>query len=214
MKLVLLGPPGAGKGTQAKRVADRYNVKHISTGEMFREAIANGSGLGQKLQSRLDAGGLAPDDVVIKMVLDRIARDDCAEGWMLDGFPRNIAQARALEMALAAQGTELDAVLEIRVDEDEVVKRLSGRRTCAGCGKIYHTEFLPPKVDGICDDCGGELKRRADDHEESIRERLKEYHAQTELLTPFFEAEGKLKAVVGTGKHPDEVTAQILDVLG
>ena len=131
MKLVLLGPPGAGKGTQAKRVADRYNVKHISTGEMFREAIANGSGLGQKLQSRLDAGGLAPDDVVIKMVLDRIARDDCAEGWMLDGFPRNIAQARALEMALAAQGTELDAVLEIRVDEDEVVKRLSGRRTCA-----------------------------------------------------------------------------------
>ncbi len=212
MRLVLVGPPGAGKGTQAEFIAAQLAVPKISTGDIFRANVAQGTPLGVEAKRYMDAGQLVPDEVTINMVRDRLAEPDAADGFLLDGFPRTVPQAQALDKLLADLGTSLDLVLELVVDDDEVIRRLSGRRTCRGCGKIWHVEFDPPTRAGVCDRCGGELFQRDDDKPETIAERLKVYGRDTAPLVDYYGAQGKLVGIDATGPVED-VTSRAIDAL-
>ncbi len=212
MRLVLVGPPGAGKGTQAEFIAAHLAVPKISTGDIFRANVGQGTPLGQEARRYMDAGQLVPDEVTINMVRERLAEPDAADGFLLDGFPRTLPQAAALDKLLADLGTQLDLVLELVVDEDEVVRRLSGRRQCRGCGKIWHIEFDPPSREGSCDRCGGELYQRDDDKPEVIAERLRVYARDTSPLVDYYGAQGKLVGIDATGPVED-VTVRAIDAL-
>ncbi|WP_422773156.1 adenylate kinase [Plantactinospora sp. WMMC1484] len=212
MRLVLVGPPGAGKGTQAEFIAAHLAVPKISTGDIFRANVSQGTPLGVEAKRYMDAGKLVPDEVTINMVRDRLAEPDAAEGFLLDGFPRTTPQAAALDKLLADLGTALDLVLELVVDDDEVIRRLSGRRTCRGCGKVWHIEFDPSSVEGLCDRCGGELFQRDDDKAETIAERLREYASKTAPLIDYYGAQGKLVGIDATGPVED-VTVRAIDAL-
>ncbi|MEU6074400.1 adenylate kinase [Micromonospora sp. NPDC047074] len=212
MRLVLVGPPGAGKGTQAEFIAAHLSVPKISTGDIFRSNVSQGTPLGVEAKRYMDAGELVPDEVTINMVRDRLAEPDAAEGFLLDGFPRTTPQAAALDKLLADLGTALDLVLELVVDDDEVIRRLSGRRTCRGCGKIWHVEFDATSREGICDRCGAELFQRDDDKPETIATRLREYADKTAPLVDYYGAQGKLVGIDATGPVED-VTVRAIDAL-
>jgi adenylate kinase len=209
LNLILLGPPGAGKGTQAERLVEDFGLPHISTGDMLRAQVAAGSELGQRAKSYMDAGDLVPDEVIIGMILERIAEEDAADGFLLDGFPRNQQQAEALDQALGQLSRQLTAALLIEVPDEEVVRRLAGRRVCVkNPSHIYHVEFDPPKHEGVCDQDGSRLIQRDDDREETIRRRLEVYHAQTEPLIDFYDRAGLLRRVDGR-RGADEVHAHM-----
>ncbi|MGP1395298.1 MAG: adenylate kinase [Inquilinaceae bacterium] len=213
MNLILFGPPGAGKGTQAKRLEDRLGLKQLSTGDMLRAMVASGSALGQKAKALMDAGDLVPDDVMIAMISDRIDEADCKSGFILDGFPRTLRQAEALDEMLTRKGRTLDRVIEIKVDEDALIDRISGRFTCVKCGAGYHDRYQRPKVDGACDQCGAtEFMRRSDDNAETVRQRLDAYRGQTAPVLPYYEAQGMLTKIDGMAEI-DEVTRQIEQAL-
>jgi adenylate kinase len=212
VRLVLVGPPGAGKGTQAVFIAANQSVPKISTGDIFRANVGQGTPLGLQAKKYMDAGQLVPDDVTIDMVRDRLAEPDAADGFLLDGFPRTVPQAEVLDQMLADLGTSLDVVLELVVDDDEVIRRLSGRRTCRGCGKIWHVEFDPTKAEGECDRCGGELFQRDDDKPDTVAERLRVYADQTAPLVNYYGGQGKLVGIDATGPVED-VTQRATDAL-
>jgi adenylate kinase len=212
VRLVLVGPPGAGKGTQAQYIAGHFGIPKISTGDIFRANVVAGTPLGLTAKKYMDAGDLVPDEVTIEMVRDRLAQPDAASGFLLDGFPRNVPQAQRLDEILKSLGTRLTVVLELVVEEDEVVRRLSGRRTCRRCDHVWHLDFDPPAVEDVCDICGGELYQRDDDREETIRHRLEVYHEQTEPLVAFYGARGLLRGVDAIGPV-DDVTERAIDVL-
>lgn len=213
MNLILLGPPGSGKGTQAKRLVQRYEIPQISTGDILRDAVKEGTPLGREAKRYMDEGKLVPDEVVVGIVRDRLKGPDCQKGFILDGFPRTIAQAEALDRILGEMGRGVDHVIDIEVDKEELLRRLTGRRTCKRCGAMYHVVFNPPKVDGVCDRCGGELYQRDDDKEETIRERLRVYEGQTAPLIEYYEKKGLLRRINGTGGI-EEVEARILKAIG
>ncbi len=213
LNLVLLGAPGSGKGTQAERIAPRFGLPHISTGDILRAAVAAGSELGREAQRYMEAGDLVPDDVVIGIIRERLTASDTAEGFMLDGFPRTLEQASALDAMLEQAGRALTVVLVIDVPEEELVERLSGRRACRDCGKGYNVVFDPPKKDGVCDVCGGELFQRSDDNEETVRNRLQVYRRQTAPLIGYYEQKGLVATVYGGGRVPDQVFADVDAVL-
>ncbi len=212
MRLVLVGPPGAGKGTQAEYIASHLSVPKISTGDILRANVAEGTELGREAKSFMDAGNLVPDQVVINMVRERLAEPDAEDGFLLDGFPRTVPQAQELDKVLADLGTGLDLVLELVVEEEEVIRRLSGRRTCRGCGKIWHVEFDPPARDGVCDRCGGELFQRDDDKSETIAKRLQVYSRDTQPLVAYYGAQNKLVGLDAVGPVED-VTQRAYDAL-
>lgn len=200
MRIVLLGAPGSGKGTQAKKLVDQYSIVQISTGDLLRAAVASGSELGQKAKAIMDAGELVPDEVVLGLIRERLGDADTANGFILDGFPRNLAQAGALDELLSEQKQPLDAAIHIHVDNEEIVKRITGRRSCGDCGAIYNVFFSPPAKDGVCDKCGGtNLQHRADDNEDTVRNRLQVYHDQTAPLIEYYDGRGLLTTVQGTG---------------
>jgi adenylate kinase len=212
MRLVLVGAPGAGKGTQAKFIAKHFHIPAISTGDIFRANIAAKTDLGTKAKRYMDAGDLVPDEVTIGIVRDRLSQDDAQNGFLLDGFPRTLAQAEALRDMLDDLGTPLDVVLELQVDDDEVVRRLSGRRTCRQCGHVWHVEFDPPSTEDVCDVDGGELFQRDDDKPETIRRRLEVYTEQTAPLVGFYEDAGLLRSITAEGPV-DEITTWAIDAL-
>lgn len=212
MRLVLLGAPGAGKGTQAKMLVEKYGIPQISTGDLLRAAVAAGTSLGKEAKAYMDRGELVPDSVVLEMVKERISQDDCKNGFILDGFPRNVTQAEALDKMLAEMNIPLDLVLNIDVPFDDLMKRLTGRRTCKSCGQMYNIYYSPSKVEGKCDKCGGELFQRDDDKEETIRKRLEVYKAQTEPLIDYYSKKSILKSVTGTGGI-DEIFSSICAIL-
>ena len=212
MRIVLVGPPGAGKGTQAQFIASHLAIPRISTGDIFRYNVTNHTELGRKAREYMERGDLVPDEVTVAMVRDRLGEDDAQEGFLLDGFPRNVPQAETLKKMLTEWDTRLDLVLELVVDDDEVVRRLSGRRGCRRCGRIWHVVFDPPGEPGICDDCGGELFQRDDDREETIRHRLDVYQQQTQPLITFYADEGILLGVDATGPV-EEITDRALSAL-
>jgi len=213
MRVIMLGAPGAGKGTQAVRVAEAYKVPHISTGDIFRANIKEGTELGNKAKAYMDAGQLVPDELVCDLVADRIAKDDCADGYVLDGFPRTIPQAEALDAAVEKLGTKLDAAVDIDVPDDAIISRMGGRRACLKCGATYHIKYKAPKAEGVCDVCGSELVLRKDDAPETVKTRLDVYHEQTQPLIDYYSGKGILVTVDGT-KSMDEVFAQIEEKLG
>jgi adenylate kinase len=210
--LVFLGAPGAGKGTQAKRLVEKYGIPQISTGDLLRAAVAAGTALGKEAKSYMDRGELVPDSVVLGMVKERLSQDDCKKGFILDGFPRNVAQAEALDKMLAEMNMPLDIALNLDVPFDDLMKRLTGRRTCKSCGQMYNVYYSPSKVEGKCDKCGGELFQRDDDKEETIKKRLDVYRAQTEPLIDYYSKKGILKSVSGTGSI-DEIFNSICAIL-
>ncbi|GIH45394.1 adenylate kinase [Microbispora rosea] len=212
MRVVLVGPPGAGKGTQAQFIASHLSIPKISTGDIFRANVSGGTELGKLAKEYMDRGDLVPDEVTVAMVRDRLAEDDAQEGFLLDGFPRNVPQAEVLKKMLAEFGTALDVVLNLVVEDDEVVRRLAGRRTCRSCGKVWHVVFDPPAVEGVCDACGGELFQRDDDREETIRRRLEVYQEQTAPLISFYADEGILQGVDATGPV-EEITQRAMSAL-
>ena len=212
MRLVLVGPPGAGKGTQAQFIASHFAVPKISTGDIFRANVSEGTDLGLEAKKYMDAGDLVPDEVTIGMVTDRLTHDDATEGFLLDGFPRNVHQAEVLDELLAAKGAAVDVVLELVVDDDEVVRRLSGRRTCRRCGHVWHLDFDPPATAGQCDRCGGELFQRDDDSEDTIRHRLEVYADQTSPLIGYYGDRGQLRGVDAAGPVED-VTERAINAL-
>ena len=213
MKVVMLGAPGAGKGTQAKKIAAKYNIPHISTGDIFRANIKNGTELGKKAKTYMDQGLLVPDELVVDLVVDRVNQEDCADGYVLDGFPRTIPQAEALTKALASQGQKLDYAIDVDVPDENIVRRMSGRRACVGCGATYHLEYAPTKKEGICDVCGGELILRDDDKPETVEKRLGVYHEQTLPLIDYYTNAGILKRVDGT-VDIEEVFQAVVQILG
>lgn len=213
MKVVMLGAPGAGKGTQAKKIAAKYGIPHISTGDIFRANIKNGTELGKKAKTYMDQGLLVPDELVVDLVVDRVNQEDCQAGYVLDGFPRTIPQAEALDKALAAQGQKLDFAIDVDVPDENIVHRMSGRRACVGCGATYHLEYAPTKAEGICDACGGELILRDDDKPETVKKRLDVYHEQTQPLIDYYTNAGILKRVDGT-VDIEEVFQAIAGILG
>lgn len=212
MRVVLVGPPGAGKGTQAQFIASHLSIPKISTGDIFRANVSGGTELGKLAKEYMDRGDLVPDEVTIAMVRDRLAEEDAQQGFLLDGFPRNVPQAEILRKMLVEFGTALDIVLELVVDEDEVVRRLAGRRTCRSCGKVWHIVFDPPTMAGVCDACKGELFQRDDDREETIRHRLEVYQEQTAPLIRYYADEGILVGVAATGPV-EEVTQRAMAAL-
>jgi adenylate kinase len=212
MNLILLGPPGAGKGTQAVKIVEKYGVPHISTGDIFRKNIKEGTELGKKAQEYMDRGELVPDSLVIEIATDRLTEDDCKDGFLLDGFPRTVEQAEALDAFLAENGKKVDWVLDIDVAKEELMTRLTGRRVCRSCGASYHVEYIKPQVDGICDKCGKELYIRDDDCAETVANRLKTYHAQTEPLKDFYAERGNLLTVEGQEEVAD-TTALVFEAL-
>jgi adenylate kinase len=210
VKLVLLGPPGAGKGTQAERIKRRYDLAHLSTGDMLREAVAEGTEVGRQAKDIMAAGRLVPDDLIIRLVEERVGQPDCAAGFILDGFPRTRGQAEALDMLLARHGQRLDAVIEISADDDALVERIAGRFSCASCGAGYHDKFKPTRVPGVCDACGStEFIRRPDDNADTVRSRLHAYHGQTAPLLPYYRDKGLLITVDGMAGM-DQVTEEIV----
>ena len=213
MKIIMLGAPGAGKGTQAKMIADKYGVPHISTGDIFRANIKNGTELGMEAKKYMDQGLLVPDELVVDLVVDRVNQDDCKNGYVLDGFPRTIPQAEVLDSELTKLGDHIDYAINVDVPDENIVKRMSGRRACLTCGATYHIEHVPPKKEGICDVCGSELVLRDDDKPETVKNRLNVYHEQTQPLIDFYTEKGVLKTVDGTVPM-EEVFAAITAILG
>lgn len=213
MKIIMLGAPGAGKGTQAKKIAAKYNIPHISTGDIFRANIKNGTELGKKAKTYMDQGLLVPDELVVDLVVDRVGQEDAKNGYVLDGFPRTIPQAEALDKALAGLGEKVDYAIDVDVPDENIVRRMGGRRACVGCGATYHMEYAPTKVEGICDTCGKELILRDDDKPETVLKRLGVYHEQTQPLIEYYSGKGVLKEVDGT-QPMDDVFAAIVKILG
>ena len=213
MKIIMLGAPGAGKGTQAKMIADKYGVPHISTGDIFRANIKNGTELGMEAKKYMDQGLLVPDELTVRILLDRVAQDDCKNGYVLDGFPRTIPQAEVLDSELTKLGDHIDYAINVDVPDENIVKRMSGRRACLTCGATYHIEHVPPKKEGICDVCGSELVLRDDDKPETVKNRLNVYHEQTQPLIDFYTEKGVLKTVDGTVPM-EEVFAALTAILG
>ena len=213
MKIIMLGAPGAGKGTQAKMIADKYGVPHVSTGDIFRANIKNGTELGMEAKKYMDQGLLVPDELTVKILLDRVSQPDCKNGYVLDGFPRTIPQAEVLDKALAELGESIDYAIDVDVPDENIVKRMSGRRACVGCGATYHIVYNPTKVEGKCDACGADLILRDDDKPETVEKRLNVYHEQTQPLIDYYKAKGILKEVDGTVDMKD-VFAAITDILG
>ncbi|MDD6231266.1 MAG: adenylate kinase [Frisingicoccus sp.] len=213
MKIIMLGAPGAGKGTQAKKIADLCKIPHISTGDIFRANIKQGTELGKKAKSYMDAGELVPDELVCDLVVDRIQQDDCTEGFILDGFPRTIPQAEALTEALNAIEQKMEYALNIDVPDENIIHRMAGRRACVGCGATYHLEFAPTKVEGICDVCGEKLILRDDDKPETVTNRLNVYHAQTKPLIDYYDKKGIVYTIDGT-QSMDKVFSDIRKILG
>ena len=213
MKIIMLGAPGAGKGTQAKKIAAKYDIPHISTGDIFRANIKNGTELGNKAKTYMDQGLLVPDELVVDLVVDRVQQDDCKNGYVLDGFPRTIPQAEALDKALAEFGDKIDYAIDVNVPDENIVKRMGGRRACVGCGATYHLVYAPTKTEGICDVCGKELILRDDDKPETVQKRLNVYHEQTQPLIDYYSKKGVLAEVDGT-QAMDDVFNAIVNVLG
>ncbi|MFP4104680.1 MAG: adenylate kinase [Phycisphaerae bacterium] len=214
MRIVLMGPPGAGKGTQATRLVEKFGMTHLSSGDIFREVKSSGSDLGQKLAEYMDAGKLVPDEIVVEMMADAINKNDSESGLMLDGFPRTVPQAEALDEQLARDGKAMDAVVVIRANDDQIVERITGRRSCPECGKGFHVKFMPSEKGENCDECGAKLTQRSDDNEETVRQRLEAYYAQTEPVIDYYKTRSNVKVleIDGTGT-PDEVTAAMVDSL-
>ena len=213
MKIIMLGAPGAGKGTQAKKLSEKYGIPHISTGDIFRANIKNNTELGQKAKGYMDAGQLVPDELVVDLVVDRIKEQDCFKGFILDGFPRTIPQAEALDEALKANGEKVDFAIDIDVPDENIVRRMGGRRACVNCGATYHIVYSPTKVEGKCDKCGEELIVRDDDKPETVLSRLEVYHNQTQPLIDYYNEQGILKSVDGTIDMKD-VFNEIVKILG
>ena len=213
MKIIMLGAPGAGKGTQAKKIADKYQIPHISTGDIFRANIKNGTELGMKAKTYMDQGLLVPDELVVDLVADRIQQADCANGYVFDGFPRTIPQAECLDAALAAKGEAIDYAVDVDVPDENIINRMGGRRACVACGATYHIVHIPTKVEGVCDRCGESLILRDDDKPETVKKRLDVYHAQTQPLIDYYTAKNVLKTVDGT-QEMDAVFQSIVDILG
>lgn len=213
MKIIMLGAPGAGKGTQAKMIADKYDIPHISTGDIFRANIKNNTELGAKAKGYMDKGLLVPDELVVDLVIDRFKADDCKKGYVLDGFPRTIPQAEALNNALVAIGEEIDYAIDVSVPDENIINRMAGRRACVGCGATYHLKYKPTKVENICDACDNELILRDDDKPETVLNRLEIYHQQTQPLIEYYTSKGILKEVDGT-VDLKEVFKAIVEILG
>ena len=213
MKIIMLGAPGAGKGTQAKKIAEKYQIPHISTGDIFRANIKNGTELGKKANTYMDQGLLVPDELVCDLVVDRVQQDDCKKGYILDGFPRTIPQAESLDAALSRLGEAVDYAINVEVPDENIVKRMGGRRACVGCGATYHLVYAAPKKEGICDNCGAELILRDDDKPETVQKRLGVYHEQTQPLIDYYTKKGILKEVDGTMDMGDVFKA-IVEILG
>lgn len=213
LRTILLGPPGAGKGTQADRIVEKYHIPHISTGDIFRENIKNGTELGMKAQEYMNKGELVPDDLVIEIATDRLLKDDCKDGFLLDGFPRTVYQAEKLDEFLTAHGQKLDKVLDLEVGEDILIARLTGRRVCKNCGASYHVVNVPPAVEGICDKCGGPLFQRKDDNEETAKNRISVYNNETAPLVDYYEKAGCLAKIDGAASLEDSF-AEIVSALG
>ena len=213
MRIIMLGAPGAGKGTQAKKIAAKYGIPHISTGDIFRANIKNGTELGNKAKTYMDQGLLVPDELTCDLVVDRIQQEDAREGYVLDGFPRTVYQAEKLDEFLAAHGGKIDKVLDIAVGKDELITRLTGRRVCKACGASFHVVNIPPKKEGVCDYCGGELIQRADDNLETVTNRIDVYEAQTKPLIDYYEKAGNIAHIDGT-TGLDNVFADIVKALG
>ena len=213
MKIIMLGAPGAGKGTQAKMIAEKYSIPHISTGDIFRANIKNGTELGMEAKKYMDQGLLVPDELTVKILLDRVAKDDCKKGYVLDGFPRTIPQAEVLDKALSELGDKIDYAINVEVPDENIIKRMGGRRACLSCGATYHIEHIPPKKEGICDVCGKELVLRDDDKPETVKNRLNVYHEQTQPLIDYYTAKNVLHEVDGT-KAMEDVFSSIVSILG
>lgn len=213
MKIIMLGAPGAGKGTQAKMIAEKYGIPHVSTGDIFRANIKNGTELGMEAKKYMDQGQLVPDELTVKILLDRVSQPDCREGYVLDGFPRTIPQAKVLDQALAEQDEKIDFAVNVDVPDENIVKRMSGRRACLKCGATYHIEHIPPKKEGLCDVCSSGLVLRDDDRPETVLKRLQVYHEQTQPLIDFYTKKGVLRSVDGT-RDMQEVFADISGILG
>lgn len=213
MKIIMLGAPGAGKGTQAKKIAEKYGIPHISTGDIFRANIKEGTELGKKAKTYMDQGLLVPDELTVDLVIDRVAKDDAQNGYVLDGFPRTIPQAEALDKALSGRGEKIDYAVNVEVPDESIVNRMSGRRACTACGGTYHVKYNAPKKEGICDACGGELVLRDDDKPETVKKRLDVYHDQTQPLIEYYTKQGVLKEVDGT-QDVDDVFTAITKLLG
>lgn len=203
MKIIMLGAPGAGKGTQAKLIADKYGIPHISTGDIFRANIKNGTALGMEAKSYMDQGLLVPDELTVKILLDRVAQEDCKKGYVLDGFPRTIPQAEVLDQELAKLHDQIDHAIDVDVPDENIIRRMGGRRACVSCGATYHIEYIKPHKEGICDDCGQELVLRDDDKPETVGKRLDVYHEQTQPLIDFYDHKGILRTVDGTQDMQD-----------
>lgn len=213
MKIIMLGAPGAGKGTQAKMIAEKYGIPHVSTGDIFRANIKNGTELGMEAKKYMDQGQLVPDELTVKILLDRVSQPDCREGYVLDGFPRTIPQAKVLDQALSEQNEKIDFAVNVDVPDENIVKRMSGRRACLKCGATYHIEHIPPKKEGLCDACSSELVLRDDDRPETVLKRLQVYHDQTQPLIDFYTEKGVLRSVDGT-RDMQDVFADIVEILG
>lgn len=207
MKIIILGAPGAGKGTQAKLIAEKYAVPHVSTGDIFRANIKNGTELGMEAKKYMDQGLLVPDELTVKILLDRVAQEDCQNGYVLDGFPRTIPQAEVLDRALDEIGDKIDYAINVDVPDENIIRRMGGRRACLACGATFHVEHIPPKQEGICDTCGKELVLRDDDKPETVKNRLDVYHKQTQPLIDFYQAKGILRTVNGTVDMKDVFAA-------
>ncbi len=212
MKIIMLGAPGAGKGTQAQMIAEKYHLPHVSTGDIFRANIKNGTELGREAKGYMDRGVLVPDELTVRILLDRVAQEDCKNGYILDGFPRNIPQAEVLDKELEKLGDKIDVAIDMEVPDESIIKRMMGRRACTACGATYHIENVPPKKEGICDKCGEALILRDDDKEETVKNRLNVYHEQTQPLIDFYTEKGILKTVDGTQDMMD-VFKTITDIL-